>query len=144
MRAAHSALRARYPRRLTIATGLLLLNGLVLVVLALAAQRGIGSALLLDTIRMATTWIVAAAIVLATVYLLGTALAERLLTLRQAGGAILVSAIFALAWVTVLRAVGISPGALPVTDAVWTLSPAMLPLLVSVLAPWSLSRIRHT
>jgi hypothetical protein len=27
---------------------------------------------------------------------------------------------------------------------VWILSPALLPLMVSVLAPWSLSRIRHT
>jgi hypothetical protein len=29
-------------------------------------------------------------------------------------------------------------------DAVWMLSPVLLPLMASVLAPWSLSRIRHT
>jgi hypothetical protein len=29
-------------------------------------------------------------------------------------------------------------------NAVSILSPALLPLLVSALAPWSLSRIRHT
>ena len=29
-------------------------------------------------------------------------------------------------------------------DSVWMLSPALLPLMASVLAPWSLSRIRHT
>ena len=34
--------------------------------------------------------------------------------------------------------------AMPTTDALWMLSPVLLPLTVSVLAPWSLSRIRHT
>jgi hypothetical protein len=30
------------------------------------------------------------------------------------------------------------------TNAVWVLSPMLLPLMASVLAPWSLNRIRHT
>jgi hypothetical protein len=46
--------------------------------------------------------------------------------------------------VTVLRAAGIQFAAIPTADAVWLLSPMLLPLMVSVLAPWSLSRIRHT
>jgi hypothetical protein len=29
-------------------------------------------------------------------------------------------------------------------DVAWMLSPALLPLMASVLAPWSFSRIRHT
>jgi hypothetical protein len=29
-------------------------------------------------------------------------------------------------------------------NAIWAVSPALLPLTVSVLAPWSYSRIRHT
>jgi hypothetical protein len=33
---------------------------------------------------------------------------------------------------------------MPATDAFWMLSPAVLPLMASVAAPWSLSRIRHT
>jgi hypothetical protein len=93
---------------------------------------------------LAGKWIVAAAMVLATVYLSWSVLSERLLTLRQACGAIVVSAAFGVAWVTLLRAAGMSLGGMPTTDAVWMLSPALLPPLVSVLAPWSLSRIRHT
>jgi len=45
--------------------------------------------------------------------------------------------------VTVLRAAGVQLGGLPAMDAVWTLSPALLCLMASALAPWSLSRIRH-
>jgi hypothetical protein len=33
---------------------------------------------------------------------------------------------------------------MPARDAVGMLSPVLLPLMASVLAPWSLSRIRHT
>jgi hypothetical protein len=142
-RAAHAALRARYSRRLTIAGWSLLLHGLMLVLLALAVRRGIGSAFLLDAILGATKWIAVAASVLATVYLFWAVLVERLLTLRQAFGAILLSAAFGVAWMTVLRAAGVSLGGMPTTDAVGMLSPALLPPLVSVLAPWSLSRIRH-
>ena len=81
--AAFAALRARYPRRLNIAGWLLLLYGLVLVLLALAGQRGIGLEFLLDALFGATRWIAAPAIVLATVYLFWRAFAERLLTLRS-------------------------------------------------------------
>ena len=143
-RAAIWALRARYPRRVTIAGSLLLLYGLALVLLALAGQRGYGFESLKDTLMRATSWIAAAAIVLATAYLLWRALAERLLTLRLACGAVLVSAAFAAAWVTVLRAAGVQLAGMPTTDAVWMLSPVLLPLTVSALAPWSLSRVRHT
>ena len=81
---------------------------------------------------------------LATVYLFWAAFAERLLTLRSACGAVLVSAAFGAAWLTVLRAAGVQLAGMPAMDAVWMLSPALLPLMASVLAPWSLSRIRHT
>ena len=56
----------------------------------------------------------------------------------------LVSAAFGAAWVMVLRAAGVSLGEMSATDAVWLLSPALLPLMASALAPWSLNRIRHT
>ena len=144
-RAALAALRARYPRRVNIAGSLLLLHGLVLVLRAPDGQGGIGlEVLFMDALFGATPWIAAAATVLATVYLFWRSLAERLLTLRSACGALLVSAAFAAAWVTVLRAAGVQLAGMPTTDAVWMLSPALLPLTVSVLAPWSLSRIRHT
>ena len=137
--AAIMALAARYPRPLNIATCLYLLSwGLVLVLLALAGHRGIG--LLFGPTRL----IDAPAIVLATVYLSWRAFAERLLTLRSACGVVLVSAAFGTAWLTMLRAAGVQLAGMPTTDAVWMLSPVLLPLMASVLAPWSLSRIRHT
>jgi hypothetical protein len=112
--------------------------GLVLVLLALDGHRGIG--LLLGPTR----WIDAPALVLATVYLSGRAFAERLLTPRWAFGIVLVSVAFRTAWVTVLRAAGMQLAGMPTTEAVWMLSPALLPLMAGVLAPWSLNRVRHT
>jgi hypothetical protein len=136
--AAIMALAVRYPRPLNIATCLyLLLWGLVLVLLALAGHRGIG--LLFGPTR----FIDAPAIVLATTYLSWRVFAERLLTLHAASGIVLVSAAFGAAWVTVLRAAGVQLAAMPTMDVVWVLSPALLPLMASVLAPWSLSRFRH-
>jgi hypothetical protein len=145
LRAALAALRARYPRRLKIAGSLLLLYGLVLVLRAKYGQGGDGLEVqLIEAFARAAPWMTAAAIALATVYLFWRSLAERLLTLRHVCGAILVSAAFAAAWWTVLRAAGVPLSEMPATDAFWMLSPAPLPLTVSLLAPWSLSRIRHT
>ena len=91
---------------------------------------------------------------LATVYLFWRSLAERLLTLRSAVWRLLISAAFGAAWVTVLHAAGVQLvlrvlagvqlAGMSTTDALWMLSPVLLPLTVSVLAPWSLSRVRHT
>ena len=134
-----AALWARYPRRVNIAGSLLLLHGLALVLLALG-QRWNG----LEAILRGTSWVAASAIVLATGYLLWRGFAEQLLTLRQASGAVLVSAAFGAACLTLLRGAGVSLAAMPAADAVSMLSPALLPLMASVLAPWSLSRIRHT
>jgi hypothetical protein len=88
--------------------------------------------------------VAAAAIVFATAYVAWRSFAERLLTLRSAGGAVLVSSAFGAAGLMLLRAAGVPPAGMPAADAVWMLSPALLPLMVSVLAPWSLSRMRHT
>ena len=144
-RAALTALRARYPRRVNIAGSLLLLHGLVLVLRAPDGQGGNGwDVLFMDALFEATPWIAAVAIALATVYLFWRSLAERLLTLRSACGPLLVSAVFGAAWVTVLRAAGVQFAGMPTTDAVWILSPILLTLMASVLTPWSLSRVRHT
>jgi hypothetical protein len=146
-RAAFTALRARYPRRVNIAGSLLLLYGLGLVLLFQAEQYGIASEFVLyeaQDVTNSVIAVVAAASALATVYLFWIVLAERLLSLRHACGALLVSAAFAAAWVTVLGAAGVRLAGMPTTDAFWMLSPALLPLTASVLAPWSLDRIRHT
>lgn len=141
--AACGALATRYPRRFGIAWSLLLLYGFALILLALGDQREAEVAIL-GAILRATSWVAASAMVLATGYLLWRALAERLLTPRWASGAVLVSAAFGAAWLTMLRAAGVQLGAMPATEAFWMLLPALLPLAASALAPWSLSRIRHT
>ena len=140
--AALGALWTRYPRRLTIAVSLLLLYGLALALLALATWRGNGPAIPLGAILRATSWVAAAAIVSATAYFAWRTLVERLLTVRQAWGVVFVSTAFAAAWLTSLRTAGVSLADMPAADAVRMLAPALLPLTVSVLAPWSYSRIR--
>jgi hypothetical protein len=145
LRASLTALRARYSRRLTIAGSLLLAYGLVLVLRAPDGQGGNGwEVRFMDAFFWAAPWMAAAAIALATVYLFWRSFAERLLTRRSACGAILVSAAFGAAWWAVMRAAGVPLSEMAATNAFWMLSPALLPLTVSVLAPWSLSRIRHT
>lgn len=142
-RAAFTSLRARYPRHLNIAGSLLLLHGLVLVLVGMAEQRGLQLVFSQDLTNRVNAVVVAAG-VLATAYLFWAVLAERLFTPRQACGAILVSAAFGAAWVTVLTGTGVPLSAMPAGAAVGMLLPVLLPLAASVLAPWSLSRIRHT
>jgi hypothetical protein len=135
---------AALPRRVNIAGTLLLLFGLVLGGLALAERNGIVSPFVFDLLFVATRWIFLGAMVVTTAYAFWRGFAERVLTIRYASGAVAVSLVFGAAWLTVLRAVGVSLADMRAADAVRTLSPALLSLTVSVLAPWSLSRIRHT
>jgi hypothetical protein len=144
VRAALPALRTRYPRLLKIAGWTLLLDGVVLVLLSLGARRGIVAEVVAVAIFKASRWGVAAAIGLAALYVVWRTFAERLLTLRATLVVVLISAAFATAWVTVLRATGMPLADMPTLDALAMLSPAALPLMASVLAPWSLSCARHT
>lgn len=142
--AAVAALWTRYSRRANIAAASLLLSGLALAVLALAEHNGIVSPLVVDAIFVAARWAGATAIVGATVYLYLNCLAERTLKPPYTLGAVLVSTAFAAAWVTLLRAAGAELASMPWTSvASMLLWPLFLPLLASVLAPWSYSRIRH-
>lgn len=138
------ALWTRYAHRMNVAASLLLLYGLALGALAVASDQRFIPEMPIDAILRATAWAAAAATVLATAYLFWRVLAEGLLTPGQAFGLVLLAATFGAAWATVLRLDGVSLAALPLTDAGWALSPVLLPLLGSVLAPWSYSRIRHT
>ncbi len=143
-RAALSALWARYRRRLTIAGSLLWLYGLALVLLGIGARRWNALTAVMEAVFWATPWLGAAATAFATAYLVWRSLAERLLSLRAVCAAVLISAAFGAACATLLRAAGVQLARTLTTDAAWMLSPVLLPLLVSVLAPWSLSRVRHT
>ena len=99
--AVFGALRTRYSRRVNIAASSLLLSGLALALLALAEHNGIGR-----RSRPARSsrrrWVVSA-IVLTTVYVFWIGFAERALTIRYACGAVVVSAAFGAAWLTVLH-----------------------------------------
>jgi len=142
--AAGSALRARYPRHVLTAGLLLLLYCLALIVLAVVVENGGAPTFLLDAIVTATRWIAAAATVFTTAYLLWSGFAERALTMRYVSGALVISTAFGAAWVMALRGVGVQLGGMAATDVVSLLSPVLLPLMASVLSPWSLNRIRHT
>jgi hypothetical protein len=142
--AVFGALRVRYSRRVTIAGFALLVYGLVFAWLAVGVRvnPGTASRLHLDVVYAAMRWIASAAMVFATVYICWTGFAERVLTIRYASGALLISAAFAAAWLTAMHIAGVQPVGTSAMNAVSVVSPALLPLTVSVLAPWSYSRIR--
>jgi hypothetical protein len=101
------------------------------------------SPVVFDALLAAARWVFVGAMVLATVYLFWSGFAERVLTIRYAGGAVAMAAAFGAAWVTSLHMIGAQLAGMSATNAVSVLSPALLPLTIGVLAPWSLSRIRH-
>ena len=141
--AVFGALRTRYSRRVNIAASSLLLSGLALALLALAERKGIVPPVF-DAIFAAARWIFFAAMVFTTVYVFWIGFAERVLTIRYATGAVAMSAAFGAAWLTVLHLAGVQLAGMSAINALSMLLPALLPLLVSVVAPWSLSRVRHT
>ena len=138
------ALRTRYSRRVNIAASSLLLSGLALALLALAERNGIVSPFVFDALFAAARWIFFAAMVFTTVYVFWSGFAERALTIRYASGALAISAAFGAAWLTVLHIAGVQLAGMSAMNAIWILSPALLPLTIGVLAPWSYSRVRHT
>lgn len=138
------ALWTRYSRRANIAASSLLLSGLGLALLALAERNGIVSPFVFDALFAAARWIFFAALVFTTVYVFWSGFAERALTIRYASGAVAISAAFGAAWMTVLHIAGVQLSGMSAMKAVSILSPALLPLILSVLAPWSVNRIRHT
>jgi hypothetical protein len=143
--AVFGALRTRYSRRASIAAFLLLLYGLAFAWLAVGVRVDpeTASQFHLDVVYGAMRWIATAAMVITTVYVFWTGFAERVLTVRYAGGAVAMSAAFGAAWLTVLHMAGAQLAGMSATNAISVVSPALLPLMASVLAPWSLSRIRH-
>ena len=140
------ALRTRYSRRVSLASFLLGLYGLALVWLAVGVRMDpeTASQFHLDVVYGAMRWVATAAMLFTTVYVVRSGFAERVLTIRYASGAVAISAAFGAAWLTVLQMVGVPLAGMSAMNAVSVVSPALLPLMASVVAPWSLSRIRHT
>jgi hypothetical protein len=142
--ATFTALRARYPRHVLVAGVVLLLSLLALILHAWAAKSGFSSLALLSAHASTTGWILLAAVVLGTAYIAWRVLAERLFTPPQALGVLLFLALIGAAWVTLLLAAGVSLTDMFAAEAFLKLAPMLLPLIFIVLAPWSLSRVRHT
>jgi hypothetical protein len=137
------ALWTRYSRRMNIAASSLLLCALALALLALAQRKGMVSPLVVDAIFAAARWTFLAAMVLTIIYVFWNSFAAGVLTIGYASGAVAISAAFAAAWLTVLHMAGVQLGAMSAIDAASIFSPALLPLIFSALAPWSLGRVRH-
>jgi hypothetical protein len=144
--AVFGALRARFGRRVILASIVLVLYGLAFVWLAVGVRvdPATASRFHLDVAYGAMRWIAAAAIVFTTVYAFWSGFVEHVLTLRYASGAVAISAAFGAAWLTALHIAGVQLAGLSAMHAILGGWPALLPLLVSGLAPWSYSRIRHT
>jgi hypothetical protein len=137
------ALRTRYSRRVNIAASSLLLLGFALALLALAELNGNVSPSVGDAIFAAVRWIAGAATILAITYVFWSGFAERVLTMRYACGVFVLSSVFGAAWLMMLHAAGFQFAGMPATNFHAVLWPVLLVPLVSVLAPWSLNRIRH-
>jgi hypothetical protein len=142
--AVFGALRARYSRRVNIAASLLLLFVVAPAVLVVAFSIGYVSERTGLVVLATIGWIAAAAVILVAVYVVWIGFTERVLTIRYASGAVTISAAFGAAWLTVLHMAGVQLAGMSAIAAVSILSPALLPLIFSVLAPWSLNRVRHT
>jgi hypothetical protein len=127
-----------------IAASSLLLCGLALALLPLAENKGIVSPFVADAIFATARWIFTAAVVGTTAYVFWSGFAERVLTIGYTSGTVAISAAFGAAWVTVLHMAGVEPAGMSLHNAIWVVSPALLALMAGGLAPWSLSRIRHT
>jgi hypothetical protein len=138
------ALWTRYSRRTNIAASSLLLSCLALALLALAERNGMVPPYVFGALFATVRWFFLGAVVFTTVYVFWSGVAERVLTPRYTSGAAAVSAAFGAAWLTVLHIAGVQLAEMSAVNAIWTMSPALLPLMASALAPWSLSRIRHT
>lgn len=131
--AASEALRARHPRAVLFLQWLPLVWSFASILLALAHRNGIASRSLVHAFFTTTFWLSGAALLFATIYLARSGLAQRALTSRYLGGALVVAAAFGAAWLVVR----------PATSIVGVLWPVLLILMAGVLAPWSLNRIRH-
>jgi hypothetical protein len=138
------ALWTRYSRRANIAAASLLLSGLALALLAPAERNGIVSPFVFDALFAAARWVFFGAMVFTTVYVFWSGFAERVLTVRYASGAAAISAAFGAGWLTMLQMAGVPLAGMSAINTISVVSPALLPLMASALAPWSLSRVRHT
>ena len=130
--AAREALRVRFPRRTLVVQWLPVAWAFALALLVVAAEFGIAPPWLPATAFKASFWLSAAIMAAATIYLLWTGLTSRALSTRY-----VVALAAALAFV--VASASVLPG-FSLAGASW---PILLLLMVGVLAPWALGRVRN-
>jgi hypothetical protein len=132
LQATRPALKARYPHVLLVVQWLPAVWGLALLLLTLAIRAGFAPAPLVGAIVTATLWVAGAAMVLGTIYFLWSGLGKRTITSGYAWGALGMAALFA------------APASLgPDGGKIGHYLLALLILMIMILAPWSLGRVRH-
>lgn len=136
--AAREALRARYPRALLVIQWLPAVWGLAVILLALAGLSEVLPSFVARVFFISTFWLTAIALLVITLYVLWSGIAERALTTRYVFGAVAVSASFVGAWVMGKPAT--NPFDASMIGILWL---ALAILMLMVLAPWSLNRSRH-
>jgi hypothetical protein len=140
---AREALKARYPRGVMVVNLLPIVWGLAIVLLALARKSGIAPTMPINAILQASFWIAMLLVSLATLYLFWNGIASRVLTAGYMSGAIVVTAVFAAALLTMAYTLD-GPLTRITAPAIAAMAfPVLLVLMNSVLAPWSLDRVRH-
>jgi hypothetical protein len=131
--AATEALKSRYPRGVFLFQWLPVVWGIAIILVALAVRSGMAPASLMQAVFKATFWISGAAMVLCTIYLLRDGFANRVMTMRYVGAAVAISVVFGAAVLAALSS----------TNVVAVSWPVLMVLMIGVLAPWALSRVRH-
>jgi hypothetical protein len=134
----------RYSGRVNRLALVMLLFILMVVALGLASKSGSTLAMRAG-IAVANTagWVFAGTVIFVTARLLWRGIADRLLNGRYVCGAVLITAAFVAAWMTILGKQVARLGELPAAATAFLLALLLLPLLASVLTPWAYSRIRH-
>lgn len=142
--ASREALRTRYPRGVMVADWVPVVWGVAMGIAGLASRSGAIAAPLATTIVLSLSWLATAGIAAIAIYLLWTGFANGGLGLRETGAAVAICATFVGTVLLLMRSVGVDLAALPASKVVGFLWMVPLILMVTLLAPWSLNRVRHT
>jgi hypothetical protein len=142
--AAREALKARYPRPTLVVMWLPAVWGLTVFLLAVAGSNGIVPHAVMRSLVFAAMWTATAVLVSATIYLFWRNIAERALPAIYVAGVLAILVAFGVAYLTLLHAIGVQLAEKPLAAGAILTWPVLLLLLGSMLAPWSLNRVRHT
>ncbi|HEX6398818.1 MAG TPA: hypothetical protein VFZ95_15445 [Steroidobacteraceae bacterium] len=142
--AAREALKARYPRATLVAMWLPAVWGLTVFLLVVAGSNGILPHPVMRALVFTAMWTATAVLVSATIYLSWRNITERALAAVYVAGVLAILVGFGVAYLALLRAIDVQLAGKPLAADALLSWPVLLLLLGSMLAPWSLNRVRHT